>query len=276
MAEIKILGDKKPRRYDEGLVDKVNKQFANEDASKQEQVVLPESSPIKIYSSGEPVKSLNEWIEFYNKKEEIMASLPDIYAGIKQLKSMIENKQDEEKAPLFLKELRSDASLLKLEENGNLFLERPAGIITSTLLTYPKGRPVWAEDYYKINKVEKKSHRMLATPMVFNGQLWDCAEGEISLSKLLKFDYSHDFLKRLLRTEDGKEEITSVLKFFAYNCEENDIRFKLPAQTFFSPLGLEKIATIDLYNIDMNRITLTIDLARSISNDKFMAWGVKE
>ncbi len=80
-----ILGDKKRVRYDEGLIDIVNKKYAKEISSSEEIILDSEtklessrrsSTLIKIKGK---IRTRREWSEYCNKHEILMANTNDFY-----------------------------------------------------------------------------------------------------------------------------------------------------------------------------------------------------
>ncbi|MBI4918503.1 hypothetical protein HY837_01125 [archaeon] len=135
MAEREILGDKKKRKYDEGLIDVVNKQFAEETVIKENIIVPAVGRNIKGQGRAwsEPIES--KIIDFSTPKnydkwlEELKDTAPEIF-----LKKLFDT-QDEIKTLLDVLGFVSKRRWIKLQFNywGIETFNRPVMLKTADL-----------------------------------------------------------------------------------------------------------------------------------------------
>ncbi len=195
---MKILGDKKKKRYDEGLIDIVNKKFA-EEASKElsgKESVTDDSDPFKhekvnLYN----LKTYDQWREELKGSKKIIWSLPDLYVRMKNVKSNYDH-----------------AAVRETDEDWRDRLRVPLlhRLITSSLFFKRDGK-------YGISHYDDFPNKQ-RTGFIFEDNELPFFDLTYGTDEMIR----ESFLRKLCHTNDNKETILKVLTFLS---DRDKIRF---------------------------------------------------
>ncbi len=214
MAERKILGDKKKRRYDESLVDKVNAKYATEVVSEQSSIKDDSVAGRVVKADGkkwEPPedkiidlsvrRKYDEWLNELKGADKVIMSLPDLYSQFKKLKFNYDHSNVKEVDEDLLKSLKSDLS---------------KGLLTSTLFFRKNGKygVTHREDFLQAARVEN----------VFDSQVYVPREMSFYVNK--EEEAPELFLKGLFDTKDDVKTLLSILNFVSKHIFDIHVHLK--------------------------------------------------
>ncbi len=203
-----ILGDKKKRRYDEGLIDIVNKKFAEEQKRESESSGVVDLEKIKkitsdgrlnyeLFNPPNERKIVVEWNDFFNqaeykKKGIFLASMPNYYELFKQVLGKINS---------------GDSALIKkgIEELNDF------------------RRDFGSNDHKKLllssTKIEKRGELLdiCHHSDCWNGTLYSSCDActlypSLSIDEFCRLGHGEEFIKGLFDTKDSIEIIIDVLE----------------------------------------------------------------
>ncbi len=189
-----ILGDKKKRRYDEGLIDLVNAKYAEEvisDNSSDLWVVEDES-----HDTGNS-KSFTDWLKKFHEDGKVMASMGDLYKYFK----MCKEQEDHYK-------------ILKLHEDFEYHLMGNTRMIFfGSIITGQIGHNFSHAQTHTLSEEDRlKLERRVRT---WDGVYLTERSGP-DIENLIKINARNErLLKATFETSDNPEEILSILEYIS-------------------------------------------------------------
>ncbi len=208
---INVLGDRKRVRYDEGLIDVVNKRFEKEtDLPAPEEpdfIEIPSEAIIEdldvvfdygfsAHSLGKDDATQDQWLNKFSATDTVMASMPDLYKLAKQLKSKEQNMVYEGLTSYYLLSEQIRQNLVT-----DIFKRR---LVTSTRIQHVKDRLFKIIHHYKCKDFVVEKGPLVIPKKYYTG---------LVIEEYFKKPEGLEFARALFDTKDSYYEIISNLRY---------------------------------------------------------------
>ncbi len=206
-----ILGDKKRVRYDEGLIDVVNKRFEKEtDLPTHEEpdfIDIPCEAIIEdldvvfdygfsAHSLGKDDATQDQWLNKFSATDTVMASMPDLYKLAKQLRSKEQNMVYDGLTSYYLPSEQIRQNLVT-----DIFKRR---LVTSTRIQHVKDRLFKIIHHYKCKEFVVEKGPLVIPNHSFMG---------IEIKNFFNSPEGLKFARALFDTQDSYKEIDANLRY---------------------------------------------------------------